>query len=415
MAHSSLATYIRYSPFCSKPRNHSIDSIAIHCMSGNLTVETCGELFNTPGQDASSNYGIGSDGRIAVYVEEENRSWCTSNRAVDNRAITIEVASTTDSEPYECTNEAYESLIRLLVDVCQRNNIYELKWKNDMHYALAAANGGPVREQNMFVHRWFNLDKSCPGQYLFMRQGQIAKEVNARLKGDKETAMQLAAMRGSTYTTPMYNATTGNYITMDTINYREYNPYLVTLTRNSNIKYDAFKGSGVIGAMVEAGYYFESNRRKAYKFDNQNLSAQIKNLDKVELPYGLFTYARARTSKEAKEEMYWFSFPVRRYTPTLGVWLQLELGKDKNSNKFVIERYRDDLWRLGFKGKIGLIATPYQLSLIDWDSYKDDFFLWSIDHISDLDDLNQLLDPSFFDMDEKLDYYTSGNSVVAKQ
>ena len=65
-----------------------------------------------------------------MYVEEKDRSWCSSNGANDNRAITIEVASDTTS-PYKVTDAAFNSLIKLLADICKRNNIKSLKWKAD--------------------------------------------------------------------------------------------------------------------------------------------------------------------------------------------------------------------------------------------------------------------------------------------
>lgn len=127
---SSLVSYIKISPNKSINRNHAIDTISIHCMAGNLSIEQCGNLFANPSKQASSNYGIGSDGRIGLYVEEKDRSWCTSSSSNDNRAITIEVASDTTS-PYKVTDAAFNSLIKLLADICKRNNIKSLKWKAD--------------------------------------------------------------------------------------------------------------------------------------------------------------------------------------------------------------------------------------------------------------------------------------------
>lgn len=93
MSNSPLVSYTKLSPNHSGRRKHAIDTISIHCMAGDLTVESCGNLFASPSRKASSNYGIGSDGRIGLYVEECNRSWCTSSSSNDNRAITIEVAN----------------------------------------------------------------------------------------------------------------------------------------------------------------------------------------------------------------------------------------------------------------------------------------------------------------------------------
>ena len=413
MSYSSLAKTYIMSPNCTKPRNQSIDSVAIHTMAANLTVESCGTWFQNPMAEASSNYGIDSAGNIAVYVEEENRSWCTSNRNVDHRAVTIEVASTTTDEPYACTPQAYEALITLLVDICQRNNIYELKWKNDMHYAISAANGGPVREQNMFVHRWFDLEKSCPGNWLFMRMGQIANEVNQRLKSEKQASMNLASTPYTISYAGYYAGTdTSRPISYANVDYQEYNPYLVTLARNSIVDYSKLRQAKVIGAVVEAGYYYENNRLTAKHFENPNLKSQVKSLEEIEMPYGFYTYARARFVKEVDAEMYQFSFPVRRYPPQLGVWLNLSLGKNQEINDKIMERYAYQLKRLGYAGKMGVIATALQLSYIDWDKWKDEFLLWYDGHVSSLDELDKLLDPTFFDMEEKIDFYKSGKSVI---
>lgn len=179
MSNSSLVTYRRISPNRTSPRNHKIDTITIHCMAGNLSVETCGNLFADPSRKTSSNYGIGSDGRIAMYVEEKDRSWCTSDKANDNRAITIEVANDGGANTgWHVSDKAYASLIKLLVDICKRNNIKKLLWRSDKSLI------GQVDKQNMTVHRWF-ANKSCPGDYLYKLHYQIADEVNHKLTSEQ--------------------------------------------------------------------------------------------------------------------------------------------------------------------------------------------------------------------------------------
>lgn len=178
MSNSPLISYTKLSPNHSGKRNHAIDTISIHCMAGNLSVEACGNLFAKSERQASSNYGIGSDGRIALYVDEANRSWCTSSSSNDNRAITIEVANSVAKDPWPVSDAAYKSLINLLVDICQRNNIPKLLWQGDKSLI------GQVDKQNMTVHRWFAA-KACPGDWLYSRHGQIAAEVNERLEAAK--------------------------------------------------------------------------------------------------------------------------------------------------------------------------------------------------------------------------------------
>lgn len=174
MADSQLVSYEKYSPNISSPRNHEIDIITIHCMAGNLSIESCGDIFANPNYQCSSQYGIGSDGRIAQYVAESDRSWCTSSRTNDHRAVTIEVANCCGEPDWPVTDEAMESLIALCTDICQRNGIPQLKWLADPDKIWQ------VDVQNMTAHRWIEA-KACPGNYLYERFGYIADEVNKRL------------------------------------------------------------------------------------------------------------------------------------------------------------------------------------------------------------------------------------------
>jgi N-acetyl-anhydromuramyl-L-alanine amidase AmpD/TusA-related sulfurtransferase len=179
MSNSPLVSYTKISPNKTSPRNHKIDTITIHCVVGQTSVETLGNVFAPASRKASSNYGVGYDGRIGMYVEEKDRSWCTSSSANDNRAITIEVASDT-KHPYAVTDKALEATIELCVDICKRNGIKQLLWKGDKNLI------GQVDKQNMTVHRWF-ANKSCPGEYLYSKHLYIAAEVNKRLNPPKPT------------------------------------------------------------------------------------------------------------------------------------------------------------------------------------------------------------------------------------
>lgn len=181
MSNSALVCYTKLSPNHSGKRNHKIDTISIHCMAGNLSVESCGAMFAKPGTMASSNYGIGSDGRIALYVDEGNRSWCTSSRSNDHRAVTIEVANNGGAPDWPVSDKAYAALIDLVTDICRRNGIKKLLWQGDKRLI------GQVDKQNMTVHRWFAA-KACPGNYLYGKHGEIAAAVNRRLGVEEEAA-----------------------------------------------------------------------------------------------------------------------------------------------------------------------------------------------------------------------------------
>ncbi|MCM1185240.1 MAG: N-acetylmuramoyl-L-alanine amidase [Lachnoclostridium sp.] len=175
---SSLVSYTKISPNRTSPRNHVIDTITIHCMAGNLSVEGCGNVFAPTARQASSNYGIGSDGRIALYVNESDRSWCSSDRANDHRAVTIEVANDGGAPDWHVSDKAMASLIELVADICKRNHIRKLVWSTDKNDRVNHLNGC-----NMTVHRDFAA-KACPGNYLYGMHPYIADEVNKKLGND---------------------------------------------------------------------------------------------------------------------------------------------------------------------------------------------------------------------------------------
>lgn len=190
MSNSPLVDYTRISPNKNSPRNHKIDTITIHCAVGQCTVETLGNIFAPTSRQASSNYGVGTDGKIGMYVEEKDRSWCSSNAANDNRAVTIEVASDT-KHPYAVNDRAFAALLDLVTDICKRNGIRKLVWSTKKADRVNHKNGC-----NMTVHRDY-ANKSCPGDYLYNRHGEIAAEVNRRL-GVADTAPDAGAAQGVT-------------------------------------------------------------------------------------------------------------------------------------------------------------------------------------------------------------------------
>lgn len=184
MSNSSLISYTKISPNRNSPRNHAIDRISIHCVVGQCTVERIGEIFAPQSREASSNYGIGLDGRIGMYVEEKDRSWCTSSGANDHRAVTIEVASDT-THPYAVKEAAFAALLDLCTDICKRNGKKRLLWFGDKEKTLSYTPKDD--EMILTVHRWF-ANKACPGEYLYSRHGEIAAEVTKRLTETEKPA-----------------------------------------------------------------------------------------------------------------------------------------------------------------------------------------------------------------------------------
>ena len=180
---SPLVTYTCLSPNHSGQRTHSIDRITPHCVVGQCTVETLGNIFLPTSRQASCNYGIGLDGKVGMYVEEKNRSWCSSSNANDQRAITIECASD-KTEPYAFYDVVYNRLIELCIDICKRNGKKKLLWLADKDKTLAYE--PKPDEMVLTVHRWF-ANKSCPGAWMYARMGDLASKVTAALGGTTNT------------------------------------------------------------------------------------------------------------------------------------------------------------------------------------------------------------------------------------
>lgn len=180
---SKLVAYTKLSPNHSGARKNKIDTITIHHMAGNLTVETCGSVFQNTKRQASSNYGVGTDGRIGLYVDEANRSWASSSAENDNRAVTIEVANCGGAPNWPVSEKAYAALIELLADICRRNGIAKLIWGSSKADRVGHKNGC-----NMTIHQDFAATV-CPGPYLMGKMGEIARDVNAKLgTGTVQTA-----------------------------------------------------------------------------------------------------------------------------------------------------------------------------------------------------------------------------------
>ena len=208
---SKLVNAVIPSPnYTLKRKYNKIDMIVVHCMAGNLSIETCGKLFANPSKQASSHYGIGSDGRIGQYVEEKYRAWTTggsmsvngfSGSDIDHRAITIEVANCTLAPYWAITGEAMNSLILLLADIAKRNGIPQLLWSNNKSLVGVMKDGRPV--QTLALHRWF-AKKACPGDFIVNALPNICDAANNLLAGGGTSDFMLNGYDYSPVFDPVY-------------------------------------------------------------------------------------------------------------------------------------------------------------------------------------------------------------------
>ena len=173
MSNSPLVVYTALSPNHSGRRNQPITKITPHYTAGNCSIETCGEIFRPTSRQASSNYGIGSDGRVGMYVEECNRAWTSGSSWNDNRAVTIECANLADGS---LTDACWNALVELCADICRRNGIKDCSYTGNTDGVLT-------------MHCWFQAT-DCPGPWLSKQFARLSKEVNERLAGGAPTPAQ---------------------------------------------------------------------------------------------------------------------------------------------------------------------------------------------------------------------------------
>ena len=183
MSNSSLVDCTVLSPNHSGKRSQKLTRITPHIVVGQLKAENIGYCFDDTAREASCNYGIGTEGRVCLIVDEDNRSWCSSSRDNDQKSVTIECASDSTA-PYALNSTVYNKLIDLCVDICKRNGKTKLLWFADKNKTLAYVPAD--NEMVLTVHRWFTATECC-GDWLYARLGDVANKVTERLGGTTDT------------------------------------------------------------------------------------------------------------------------------------------------------------------------------------------------------------------------------------
>ena len=150
----------------------NIEMIAIHHMAGILTAEQCGKIFQNASRKASSHYGIGKDGKIALYVDEANTAYTNSNWDSNCKSVTIETSNCKLGGDYPVSDVVLNKLIELVADIAKRNNLGKL-----------------VKGKNVVWHRMY-VATTCPGDYLLSKMDYIiekANEINGKVDNNTNT------------------------------------------------------------------------------------------------------------------------------------------------------------------------------------------------------------------------------------
>ena len=141
-------------------RSYKISKITIHHMAGKLTAKECGRVFQARGRGASAHYGVGSDGKIGLYVDEKNAAWSDANRTSNHKSVSIEVANSKTGGQWLVSDKSLSLTIKLVADIARRNNLGKL-----------------VAGENLTWHSMY-ANTTCPGPYLRSKMKYIAEEAN---------------------------------------------------------------------------------------------------------------------------------------------------------------------------------------------------------------------------------------------
>ena len=324
---SPLVVYTKLSPNCNKPRNHSIDRITIHHMAWvKATVEQCGQSFMNPSREASSNYGIGYDGRIGLYVEERNRAWTSSSAENDNRAVTIEVANSTGAPYWEVSKASYNALIDLVTDICKRNGKTKIIWFGDKSKTLSYK--PKENEMLMTVHRFFS-STSCPGEYLLGKHFDIAKKVNERLSKNttseivEETKNETPKSVSNSVSAKENDATIWDFFKSKGLNDFAVAGLMGNLKAESNLCPDNLQNSfeGRLGSDAEYVKKIDSGRYSKISFANDHAGFGLAQWTWHTRKEALYDYAKSQGKSIAdlvmQLEFLWEE--LQNYTKTMSV------------------------------------------------------------------------------------------------
>ena len=387
MAISRLISYEDTGTEKCSERTDPISRITIHSAGNKLSLEEFSSLIRYT-SNTSWHYAIDNDGKMGAFLDEDLASWTSNNTDNDNIAVNIMMSLSAQTRQEPISAKAYQSLIYLCEDICRRNGISKLKYS------------GKLSGSNLTMHKWFVPSLTCPGIYISSKYSDIVKRVNTRLLLPNNLPYVVSS-DVNVITSYDYSQLGNFQFPNELLDPENLTPYIATITKDTLLfNINKLKAANVVGIMVEAGCLFNAVHLQQ-TFKTATFDTQIKLIEEAKMPFALYGVMRARNVAEAQQEIYHFSFIIRQHPPALGVWLKLELPGALTMNNQIIETYYSALVRLGLNNRIGFYVTRQELKQITWDNFYQSWLLWLNDHVDTMDDLDQLLTPHFFILNEE--------------
>lgn len=383
-SYSSLVTYFGSDCQRSNSRVSKVKKITIHHLAMVGNCETIQRVIQST--SASWNYGIGNDGQVGLFVSEDRRAWSGDTVSNDDAAVTIVVANSSTDSDYPISDKAYVSLISLCADICTRNGITKLVYVPNN-----------VNNSTLTLHCQFNNNVVCPGRYIKSKLNSLCNSVNRLISSGTSSKTKRSLPEISTY-----DAVADNVVVLDprdVVQKQKFTPYAITVGENvRTIDIEKLRHNKVSAVFLRAGTLYNSLHVNQHKYEAPNLASQMTNVLKYDFPRGLIAKVRARNIQEAKEECKWLHLVVEKYPADLGVWLDCEFTSDRKTNGCILDTYLEEFKRWGVDNKCGLYIDRKQLSKIDWNVYQVYYYLWLVDHSARIPGLNEIIDPTFFDV-----------------
>lgn len=160
MTVSGLATpfgFQSFPNFTQGRQGNSVNKIVIHHMA-TTDYDSVPGIWNS--RQASAHYGIGQDGQIRAYVDEDNTAWHAGDWGTNLTSIGIEHANVNLAPNYDIAQATIEASAKLVADIAKRYGF-----------------GQVVPYKNLFPHSQFT-STACPGQLKGKLQ-EIADRANA--------------------------------------------------------------------------------------------------------------------------------------------------------------------------------------------------------------------------------------------
>lgn len=357
---------------------NAVSGIVLHGSGGRI--KTASDFSNYIVGSAGGrayHYAIADDGTVGMFVTEEHGALATNKPRIDTENIQIIVSTSSDLK--DASAKCYQSLLNLCEDICRRYHLSKLVYS------------GFAVNSTLRLHSWYE-DTVCPGEYITSRASDIASAVSKRLRASEMSQslrssikfnLDLAGNNSASLISQatakdISEGTTAVLPSLSTVRTRRAK--LITVyDPNERIEYSKLSDNDVVGIIYCIGQLYDISGMKRQYPIYSGLASAIKRADDNNIPYGLMWISRARTKQQCEEEIKAMYTTVRRYTPELGLWVNMNPSWNTSANQAVLDTFLKSFKEFGYQSQIGIYSERSNFRYIDIEANKDNWYFWMVD------------------------------------